>query len=68
MAVVMSLNTWNAIFGTYAHELGNILDRRLNPNQTPEKRGRTYGNEKDPHDTDTGAAIEKCIFGSLQYP
>jgi RHS repeat-associated protein len=61
-------NTLNAIYGTYAHELGNILDIRLNRHVSQAKYGRNYGNPKDPQDTDTGAALEKCIFGSLQYP
>ena len=58
----------NAIYGTYAHELGNVLDIRLNPKAPQAQYGRTYGNPKDAVDTDTGAAIERCIFGSLQYP
>jgi hypothetical protein len=61
-------NTLNAIYGTFAHELGNMLDARLNPNVSQEKYMRNYGNPNDPVDTDTGAALERCLFGSLQYP
>lgn len=61
-------NTLNAIYGTYVHELGNVLDIRLNPNVPQAQYGRTYGNPTDPDDTDTGAALERCVFGSLQYP
>jgi RHS repeat-associated protein len=55
-------NTLNAIYGTYVHELGNILNYTLNGSE------RTYGNPSDPTDTDTGSALEKCVFGSLQNP
>ena len=61
-------NTMNAIFGTYAHELGIILDIKLNPSPPPGTLGFTYGDPNDPEDKDTGAAIEKCLFGSLQWP
>ena len=61
-------NTLNAIYGTFVHELGNILDIRLNPNPPSGQLGMTYGNPNDPLDKDTGAALETCVFGSLQYP
>ena len=61
-------NTKNAIFGTYAHELGVILDIKLNPSPPPGTLGMTYGDPNDPEDKDTGAAIEKCLFGSLHWP
>ncbi|MFB3922567.1 MAG: RHS repeat domain-containing protein [Terriglobia bacterium] len=53
---------------TYAHELGNILDARLNyrPGH-PENYEMTYGNpEVTPRGepADTGAALEDCIFSS----
>jgi YD repeat-containing protein len=63
-----SANAMKAIFGTYAHELGNILDITINPSPPPGTLGRTYGDPNDTEDTDTGAAVEKCLFGSLQYP
>lgn len=59
-------NATNAIYGTFVHELGNILDERLHPNSPT--YGRDYGNPQATDDTDTGAALEKCLFGSLQYP
>jgi len=55
-------NTQNAIDGTYVHELSNILDSHLNGDQF------TYGDPNHPLDTDTGAAVEIRMFGSLQYP
>lgn len=63
-------NTLNAIFGTFAHETGNILDERMNPPGTTNGQpyGKTYGDPNDPQDQDTGAQVEECIFGSLQYP
>ncbi|MFL6207478.1 MAG: RHS repeat-associated core domain-containing protein, partial [Pyrinomonadaceae bacterium] len=59
-------NTMNAIFATYAHETANKLDIRLNWGKA--NAGWTYGNPKDTWDTDTGAAVERCLFGSPQYP
>lgn len=62
-------NGLNAIFGSFAHELGNILDEKMNPpGTTGQPYGRTYGDPNDPNDTDTGAQLEECVFGSLQYP
>ncbi|HXJ11516.1 MAG TPA: hypothetical protein VNH19_04525 [Candidatus Limnocylindrales bacterium] len=64
-------NTLNAIFGTFAHELGNILDERMNPPGTTNGQpwGGTYGNPHEPNlDWDTGQQIEDCIFGGPQYP
>jgi hypothetical protein len=62
-------NVENAIFGSYAHELANILDERLNPPGTTNGQpyGGTYGNPREPQgDPDTGAQVEICIFGALQ--
>jgi hypothetical protein len=49
----------------FAHELGNILSYKLS------KSGYTYG---DPNgigagfkDKDTGAKLEKCIFGNVTF-
>jgi hypothetical protein len=66
-------NAIRAIHGTYAHEKANILDAQINPpnpnaNQNARPYQRTYGNPNDPEDADTGAAVERCMFGSLQYP
>jgi hypothetical protein len=51
------------IFRTYGHETGNILDIRLNPNVGQARYGRVYGDPKSTIDTDTGEAIEECVFG-----
>jgi RHS repeat-associated protein len=60
-------NVLNAIMGTFAHELGNMLDERLNPPGTTDRDyGYTYGDPQDPFDHDTGAQIEECVFGDLQ--
>jgi hypothetical protein len=61
-------NELNFIFGTFAHETGNILDEKLNPSGTTggQGYGKTYGDPHDPYDQDTGAQIEECIFGALQ--
>ena len=59
-------NVQNAVYGTFAHELGNILDAHLNP--AAANYEANYGNPTDPVDSDTGAAVERCLFGSLQYP
>jgi RHS repeat-associated protein len=61
-------NELNFIFGTFAHETGNILDETLNPPGTTGGQiyGKTYGDLNDDYDTDTGAQIEECIFGALQ--
>ena len=63
-------NVMNAIYGTYAHELGNILDANLNPPGTSgQPYERTYGNPQEPEgDPDTGAQVEICLFGTQQYP
>lgn len=73
-------NALKAIYGTYAHEKGNILDAKIN-NPTGGIQGghgrpyeQTYGDPNransntNDKDTDTGSAIERCIFGSLQFP
>jgi hypothetical protein len=58
----------NAIFGDYAHELGNLLDVQVNGFKGHEEN---YGNP-DPKtnfgDPDTGMRVETTIFGSPQYP
>jgi len=56
-------NTLQFIFGTFAHETANLLDYRLNFTDS-----RTYGNPSDRIDTDTGAAVERCMFGTLVQP
>jgi hypothetical protein len=63
-------NVTNAIFGTFAHELANILDEKDNPPGTTggQAWGYTYGDPNDPRDKDTGAQVEECMYGSLQYP
>ena len=63
-------NTMNAIYGTYAHETANISDIKLNPKEPSATYGRVYGDKVNPPggDTDTGANVERCVFGSLQYP
>jgi len=61
-------NTLNAIYGSYVHESGNILDARLNPYSPQGQYEHNYGNPHDPNDTDTGAALKTCVFGSMQYP
>ena len=63
-------NAANAIAGTFIHELGNILDAKVNPTGVSGKHYEsTYGNPHDPEDIDTGAALERCVFGGqLQYP
>jgi hypothetical protein len=45
---------------TYVHELGNILDLKLNPNGN----GRTYGmSGNQTGDNDSGQVLEDCVFG-----
>jgi RHS repeat-associated protein len=44
------------IFGTYAHELGNLLDMQVNARET------TYGDRNDKWDNDTGWQVEKTMF------
>lgn len=62
-------NALNAIYGSYAHELGNILDAKINPSGTRTRPYQNvYGDKDDPTDKDTGAAVERCIFGALQGP
>lgn len=58
--------TMEWIYGVYAHELGNILDSRLHPNDNV--LGMNYGNKNDPFDLDTGAALERCMFGTIGFP
>ena len=60
----------NAIFGDYAHELGNLLDFQINRYNGPVRTEQNYGNP-DPKtnfgDPDTGSRVEVTIFGSPQY-
>ena len=62
-----SPNAMNAIEGSYAHELANLLDLQVNGLG----KEQTYGNG-DPHtnynDTDTGMRVEVEVFGAPQYP
>jgi hypothetical protein len=51
----------NAFFGTYAHELANMVDYRINGSET------TYGSPTIRRDHDTGAHVETIMFGDLQY-
>ncbi len=50
----------NAFPGTYAHELANTVDYRINGSE------RTYGS-RSLRDHDTGAHVETIMFGDLQY-
>ncbi len=65
-------NVRNAVFGTYAHEVGNILDAKINPNPPNYESNYPNANPVDPVtgvlDGDAGANVERCVFGSLQYP
>lgn len=62
-------NALNFEYGSFAHETANILDERLNPNVPPDDFGRTYGDlTNNEGDNDTGSAVERCMFGHLQYP
>jgi len=61
-----SMQSPEFLFSLYAHELGNILDIRLNPDSA--NRGYTYGFPNDPEDKDTGNAIDRCMFGSSPRP
>jgi RHS repeat-associated protein len=62
-------NAMNAFWGTYVHELGNLLDEELNYHGQPGFSYSTYGDPNSPDkDRDTGAALERCVFGKLQYP
>lgn len=54
------------ILRTYAHELGNLLDQRPNSAGNQNDFGRTYGDPKSAIDTDTGQAIEDCLFGPVR--
>ncbi len=63
-----SWNSRKAVFGTFAHETANILDMRTNPNEPAATYGKVYGDPNDAFDDDTGAKVERCLFGSLQYP
>jgi hypothetical protein len=49
--------------GTYAHELANILNFKLNGSET------TFGNAANApnKDGDTGEQVEQCMFGQPQY-
>jgi RHS repeat-associated protein len=60
-------NAENANYGSYAHELANILDGKLNPQGTTggQPYEGTYGQANDPWDADTGAQVEECMFGGF---
>jgi hypothetical protein len=68
----------NAIFGTYAHELANMIDYRSGGTQVipgPHGNETRFGDpngipipESNERDYDTGANVENCMFGSLQQP
>lgn len=72
--VLVANEAWNENINTtpsliaevYTHELGNILDERLNPNVPQSKFGRTYGNPHDT-DTDTGRALSRCVFPTFKF-
>jgi hypothetical protein len=49
------------IYRTYAHELGNLMDERFNGGPPV-----NYGDPKSAIDTDTGQAIEDCMFGPVR--
>ena len=64
-------NGTNAIFGSYAHELANILDERLSPLGTSggQPYGMTYGNPGEPEgDPDIGAQVEICVLVRCSTP
>ena len=64
-------NAMNAIYGTYTHELGNLLDFRLYGDPKTTHYGDATVDPKDPNkDHDTGSQLEKCVFGAEQkrYP
>jgi RHS repeat-associated protein len=62
------VNQVNANYGTFAHETANILDATKNGQNGNYERN--YGDTVHPPggDKDTGAAVERCMFGSLQRP
>lgn len=58
-----------AIAGTFVHELGNILDEKLYPPTNGDgKYGSHHGKSDSNWDKDTGAAFEKCVFGTIWTP
>ncbi len=64
-------NGTNAIFGSYAHELANILGERLSPLGTSggQPYGMTYGNPGEPEgDPDIGAQVEICVLVRCSTP
>jgi len=46
------------------------MDETQNPPGTTggQPYGETYGDPNDPVDKDTGAAVNWCMFGGIQYP
>src|SRR5205814_950294 len=63
-------NGTNAIFGSYAHELANILGERLSPLGTSggQPYGMTYGNPGEPEgDPDIGAQVEICVLVRCRF-
>ena len=57
--------TMNFLAATYIHETGNILasQRFRDFYHTPATNSRIRG-----LDSDTGAALEECVFGGLVQP
>jgi hypothetical protein len=51
----------------YTHELGNILDEKLNGDDPNSPNfGKNYGDPNDPsHDFDTGMQLEECFNEAL---
>ncbi len=59
---------YNQYQRTYVHEFGNKLSREISANGS----ARTFGNPKGiagqlstDSDNDTGARLEKCVFGNV---
>jgi hypothetical protein len=58
-------NNPNFLPGTYVHELGNILDIRNGGDGYAHGDPNPQTNQGDP---DTGAKLERCVFGTMQKP
>lgn len=57
--------------GLFVHELGVILDVKLYPDSEDKKYGKHHGDsnpDTNEGDDDTGAALERCVFGHMQNP
>lgn len=66
--VYIAFETWNlhpdSAVLTFIHELGNILDARINPYDpnNPDSYEKKYGNPQSPTgDADTGQALQDCM-------